>query len=156
MTHSADSVSLGRDFEMANALTLGQRNNNPVNIKQFSNSDPWQGSSGYYGDKFVRFQTPELGWRAAYLNGINHISSNPNQSINEYIRSFSNTSNEKELAAYVKFVSQRLGVSPKTKLRNINDPYAFVDAQAELETRMTIEPNTRQRLQALLSNKLYK
>lgn len=98
------------------AKTIGAKNNNPVNIKQFSDKDPWEGTAGKDEYGHVIFETPDHGLRAAIKNAENRKKRMPNQSLNGWLNQFA----EKNGTHEAKYIAGKMGITIDEKLKNIN------------------------------------
>ncbi len=111
--------------------TIGQNNNNPINLKAFQK---WDGMTGK--DKFghAQFQDLDHGIRAALRNLNNHQAKNPNQSIVGYMNTFAEANSGPE----ARYIAKQLGVSPSTKISKVNmDDFLIHLARFESKTNLT-------------------
>jgi hypothetical protein len=96
--------------------TLGQRNNNPINLKAFSN---WEGMTGKDKYGHAIFSSLEYGIRAGLKNLKNAFNRRPEQTLVDYMNRFA----EENGTSQAKFIAKELGVSIDTKLKDLD----FVD-----------------------------
>lgn len=98
---------------MARADTLGQQNNNPINLKAF---DTWQGMLGK--DKFGHavFENLEMGIRAGLINLKTHQKQHPGQTLVHYLMTFAEANGCYEAG----YVADKLNISIETKLKDID------------------------------------
>jgi len=93
----------------AGVLPRGIRNNNPGNIRL--SNDRWQGMASTQTDgAFVQFVSPEYGFRAM-TRVLRSYERRGITTINGIVSRWA-PSNENHTAAYVKFVSDYLGLAP--------------------------------------------
>src|SRR3990167_9988573 len=95
-----------------NNKTLGQRNNNPINLKAL---EKWEGQVGKDEQGHVIFKDLDYGIRGSLKNLKTHQRKNPNESIAEYMNKFAE-GNQKEEAEYI---AKNLHVGTDTKLKDI-------------------------------------
>lgn len=106
---------------------LSYVNNNPGNLR-FANQDG--ATSGEGG--FAKFKTPEAGYTA--LKRQIALDKTRDLSVESFITKFAPPS-ENNTGEYIKFVSNKLGVNPKDKIKNLStDELAKVIAQKESST----------------------
>jgi hypothetical protein len=91
----------------------GLRNHNPFNLRYYA-SIPWNGQLGDDGGGYAVFDTDENGVRAGG-HQLNTYASRGLTSVQQIISTFAPT-NENDTAAYIRDVSQRLGVDPNQPL----------------------------------------
>lgn len=96
------------------------RNNNPINLK-FAG----QPNAVNSGD-FAKFPTAELGWKAGknqLLAAMNGTSSNytPDMTIDKFISTFAPKEDNNRTSEYITHVTQKLGISKKTTLKELYD-----------------------------------
>ena len=93
--------------------TLGQQNNNPINLKAFDN---WRGMTGK--DKFGHaiFATLEDGIRASLKNLVNHQKKNPNETLRQYMRIFKTKKGDYQ----AEYIASKLGISPDTQRKDLD------------------------------------
>ena len=114
----------------AEAATLGQKNNNPVNLKAL---DKWDGMIGKDKYEHAIFKDLDHGIRANYKNFSNHRRDNPDQTLNQYFNKFAEENGTEE----ANFIAKKLGISPNTKLKNISTEDILIHAaQFESETKL--------------------
>ena len=106
--------------------TLGNRNNNPGNIK-------FAGQEGAVkqGD-FAKFDTMEDGWKALYRQV--ELDTGRGDTIETFIKGTDGTGgySEDNQEAYIRFISDKVGYPPDTPLSSI-DPQDLVSAIAMME-----------------------
>ena len=124
-------------------MTLGQRNNNPLNIRR--GKSVWIGeipqSSSHRGGRegvaFVRFTTLEHGIRAAYQILDTYRRKYHAVCIEEIITRWAPPS-ENDTKAYIHSVCMLTGFGGKERLTATNWP-ALVQAMAVVESRMHLD-----------------
>lgn len=92
--------------------TLGERNNNPGNLRD--SGDPWRGMTGT-NKGFLTFDTPENGIRALARNLKNAQAKHGRNTIRQILTAYA-PSSENNLPAYIASVSQYMGVSADAAL----------------------------------------
>jgi len=110
--------------------TLGQKNNNPINLKAFDN---WKGMTGK--DKFGHaiFASLEDGIRAGLKNLVNHQRKNPNETLREYMRVFKTKKGDYQ----AEYVAKELGVSPDIQLKDLDMAKVLIPL-ARIETNIIL------------------
>ena len=117
----------------AQAETLGQKNNNPINIKAF---DKWEGMTGKDKYGHAIFQDQEHGIRAALKNLKNHQKKNPEQTLDQYLNTFAEQNGTKE----AEFIAEHNGVTKDIKLKDLNIANILIPmALFESGTKLTLE-----------------
>jgi len=111
--------------------TVGQRNNNPINLKAF---DDWRGMTGKDSDGHAIFKDLEHGIRAGYKNLYNHIRDNSDETLRDYMHSYAEANQDK----YADFLGDKLGVSPEVKLKDIKSITDLMIAMAKWESKMDL------------------
>ena len=97
---------------MAKKITLGLRNNNPLNIVS-SQSFKWLGQTGKVGG-FCKFATMAYGYRAAFINLSNYNKKHGIYSIRQIISRWCPESDKRNnTQAYIDFVCKHMGVEPQ-------------------------------------------
>lgn len=120
----------------------GIRNNNPGNIEFYNQKGA---SMEGKGNRFARFDTPEQGINAMskqldlYFTGKSKNVSKPINTIKDIITTWAppynkNGKKENDTAAYIDFVSKKMGVSPTANL-NLNDPNTKAALMAAMITK---------------------
>lgn len=119
--------------EMIRENTLGQKNNNPGNLKA---TEKWQGMTGK--DKFghAQFKTKELGERALIKDLQSHRRKHMNQSLKEFMNTYAKRNGPQE----AEFIAKHLGVDSNSKLKDIN-VYKMSKYLAKIESKMDISDN---------------
>lgn len=113
------SAPLGSNAR-TNAMSRGNRNNNPGNLR--ASGDQWQGMSGVDDQGFVVFDTPEAGMRAAQINLANQMDSIKGPvTLRSVIAKYAPASDNNDPEAYAAHVAQQLGISPDQEL-DLRDP----------------------------------
>lgn len=115
---------------ISEASTLGERNNNPGNLK---GNDKWQGMIGKDKQGHVIFDTIENGIRALKKNLNNHKKSNPKQTLKAYMNSYAEENGTKE----AQFIANKMGIDINTKLKDI-DTEEMSKHVAMFESKMDI------------------
>lgn len=114
-------------------ISRGLRNNNPLNIRR--NATRWQGLAAEQKDSaFFCFTAPCWGYRAAFITLRNYKKLHGLDTLAEWIARWAPPV-ENDTEAYVKFVAQRSGVSPREKLDG-NDKQVMcriVSAMSQME-----------------------
>ena len=110
--------------------TLGEKNNNPINLKAF---DKWQGMTGKDSFGHAQFDTLESGIRAGLLNLRVHQLRNPDETLRAYMRKFKTAKGDYQ----AEFIAKALDISPDIKLKNINVsdiiiPLAKIESKIQL------------------------
>lgn len=123
---------------LAQASTLGQKNNNPINLKAF---DKWDGMTGKDSFGHAQFKDLDHGIRASLRNLENHKAKHPTQSIESYMKTFAETNGDKE----AKYISEKLGVTSKTSLSNV-DMKQFLIHLSKFESKMDITAQDLERV----------
>ena len=113
--------------------TIGQKNNNPLNLKAFQN---WDGMTGKDKYGHAIFSDLEHGIRACLKNLINHFRNNPEETLDHYMNSFA----EKNGSAEATFVAKELGISSNNKLKTIN-PVDMLVSLAKIESKTNLDKN---------------
>lgn len=112
----------------------GIKNNNPLNIKWTTGSrkDPWVGQTGENG-KFVVFSSPVYGFRAAARTLRTYAQQYGINTIAGIISRWAPQSDNNDVKAYTKFVSQKTGILEFTPI-SIKDYPKILIAMAKFET----------------------
>ncbi len=109
-------------YYMSTRTPLGIRNNNPGNIRR--TTDQWQGMDlSYYGD-FVRFESPEYGYRAM-AKLLRNYHARGLVTIQQIINTWA-PSSENDTSSYIEHVASFLQTSPAEEL-NLDDPIVLGD-----------------------------
>lgn len=122
----------------AEAKTIGQKNNNPINLKAF---EKWDGMTGKDSFGHAQFKDLDHGIRAAIKNLNNHKAKNPTQSLDAYLNKFAEKNGSKE----AQYIANQLGISPKTSLAKI-DMTKVIPHLAKFESKMDITDQDIQRV----------
>ena len=130
--HALKAIKENVVIDNPHELTLGQRNNNPINIKAFDN---WDGMTGQDEYGHAIFKNLDYGIRAAYKNFDNHIKGNPDQSLLDYFNTFA----EENGGAEAKYIADKLGVSVNSKL-NMFRPEDILVHSSKFESKTDITP----------------
>lgn len=93
---------------MSKSTPRNVRNNNPLNIR--ISSDNWVGSSGDDGE-FVKFETPEYGFRAAYKTLLTYRAKHGLDTVEGIINRWAPVEDDNHTENYIDFVHSRLGTS---------------------------------------------
>ena len=99
--------------------TLGQKNNNPINLKAF---EKWEGQTGTDKQGHIIFKDLDYGIRGNLKNLKTHQRENPNETIADYMQSFAEENQEQE----AKYIADNLHVSVDTKLKDIEMERLFI------------------------------
>lgn len=126
----ATGLTLAAGLREANAQTLGEKNNNPINIKAF---DKWDGMIGKDKQGHAQFKSLEYGIRASIKNLKNHQRKHPTQSIKAYLKTFAEANSEEE----ANYISENMGISPNTSLARV-DMDEFLIHLAKFESKMDL------------------
>lgn len=122
---------------MGSSATLGQRNNNPLNIR-YNVMNKWRGQVGSNAG-FCVFSEKAYGYRASFIN----LRTYHRRGINT-LRTIINTwapPTENNTFEYIRFVAEKTGINPDAKLTFSFVQYApIVRAMAILESRL--DPTT--------------
>jgi len=110
---------------------LGQRNNNPINLKAFDN---WAGMIGKDKYGHAVFKDLEYGVRAGYKNLYNHAKKHPDQTLLEYMKTFAEENQKQE----ADFIAKALGISVNTKLKDI-DIADMLIAMSKFESKTILQ-----------------
>lgn len=110
--------------------TIGQKNNNPINLKAFQK---WDGMTGKDSFQHAQFKTLDHGIRAGLKNLKNHQAKNPAQSLTQYLKTFAQKNGDKEAA----FIAKQLGVSPNASLHSISMEKMIIPL-ANFESKMRL------------------
>ena len=94
---------------MATKKPRNVRNNNPLNIR--ANGIEWNGSVGDDGE-FVKFESPEMGFRAAYKTLMTYRNHHGLDTIDGIINRWA-PSSENHTESYVAYIREKLGIQPK-------------------------------------------
>lgn len=97
--------------------TLGERNNNPGNLRL--TSVPWVGQASAQPGPFVVFSSPVYGIRALAKNLLTYYQNYGLDTVSGIISRWSPPS-ENNTAEYIQAVSQSMGVSPDVPLQVTN------------------------------------
>lgn len=110
--------------------TLAQKNNNPLNIKALGGDNMWQGQIGK--DKFGHaiFSSLEYGVRAASFVLRSYARTHKIDTIRGVVRRFA----EGNQAAYMSFLSKRLGVGVDEKIDLIQRMPELLKGMARFES----------------------
>lgn len=139
----ATAVGIGSMFNPINAQaaqekTIGQKNNNPINLKAF---DKWDGMTGKDRFGHAQFKSLDHGIRAAYKNLSNHKRDNPAQPLEGYLKTFAEANHQEE----AEFIAKNLGISPKASLASI-DMGKLIIPMAQFESKIKLTPKDIQRV----------
>jgi len=116
------------------ASTLGQKNNNPINLKVRDKKKPWDGTTGYDKQGHAQFENIDMGIRAALKNLKNHKKAHPNQTLIQYLRTFAQANSKAE----AKFIAKALNITINTQLKKIDMEKLLIPmAQFESKTKLT-------------------
>lgn len=121
---------MSNPFDQFDALSRGERNNNPLNLT----GNSWQGQTGTDG-RFAQFDTPEAGRAAAEANLIAYNRKHGLNTVEGIVGRWAPPS-ENDTGAYAKFVADKMGVDPKAPI-DVNDPLTrgrLLDAMQQQET----------------------
>ena len=119
---------------VASAATLGERNNNPGNLKK-PPGDVWKGTTGYDKRGHAVFSSLDYGIRALYINFYNRAKRCPDMTLKHY---FSRVYAEKNGENEARYIADKLGIGVETKLRDV-DLAGLVQCVAWFESRMSID-----------------
>ena len=97
--------------------TLGERNNNPGNLRL--TSVPWEGQASAQPGPFVVFTSPVYGIRALAKNILTYYQQYGLDTISSIISRWAPAS-ENNTSSYIQAVSQSMGVSPDVPLQLSN------------------------------------
>jgi hypothetical protein len=114
--------------------TLGEKNNNPLNIKWDANSrkDPWVGQIGEKG-AFVVFKAPEYGFRAANRI-LNTYAGRGLNTIAAIVGAWAPASVDKNATrAYINYVASKMGKLEFSPITTADRP-KLLQAMAKFET----------------------
>ena len=107
------------------AENAGLRQNNPTNIEYTSQMliDPWVGALTTKQGRFVTFEEPEYGFRAAFRTGLTYQNKHGLQTINERIGRWTSSAEHTtaELSTKINTIAKTMGISPNTPF-DITDP----------------------------------
>lgn len=115
-------------------MTIAESHNNPLNIRITANTpkNPWKGMlSIKTGDKFVRFSSPEYGFRAAGIL-LNNYAKLGVVTLNKIVERWAPASDGNDTAAYIKFVASKMGIPATTVIKSDKYP-ALLQAMALME-----------------------
>lgn len=119
-----------------NILTLGQRNNNPGNIR-YNPNNRWRGLTGKDKRGFCIFSDINYGYRAMVILLKRYISfgfDTPFRIINRYA-----PSNENKTDAYISFVCERSGILPTEIIYDGSSKfYDLISAMCFYESKIDI------------------
>lgn len=113
--------------------TIGQKNNNPINLK---GTYDWKGMVGKDKYGHAIFKTLDDGIRASLKNLVVHQRRNPNQTLRQYMRVFKTKPGDYQ----ANYIAKYLGVSPDSKLKDLNMAEVLIPL-ARIETTLTLSPN---------------
>lgn len=114
------------------ASTIGQKNNNPINLKGFQS---WDGMTGKDQFGHAQFENLDMGIRAGLKNLENHFNANPDQTLNDYLNTFAQKNGDKE----AEFIASKLGITTDTPLSKI-DPDKMIIPLAQFESKINLTP----------------
>lgn len=114
----------------AEAQTLGEKNNNPINLKAF---DKWDGMTGKDSFGHAQFKDLDHGIRASLKNLKNHQKKHPTQSVKAYLNKFAEKNGDKE----ADYIAGKMGISPNTSLAKV-DMEEFLIHLARFESKMEL------------------
>ncbi len=103
----------GKDYRGKKDLTIGLRNNNPLNLRpSYANGKPekWQGMTNHNVGGFMQFSNTIFGLRAATIDIAGDIKKGKN-TLRKLISEFA-PSSENNTAAYIANVSKSTGFAP--------------------------------------------
>jgi hypothetical protein len=129
---TAGGVLANKALAMGESSTLGQRNNNPINLKGIVK---WAGMTGQ--DKFghAQFGSLEEGIRAGLVNLRTHQLRNPEESLRKYMRSFKTAKGDYQ----ANYIAKALGISPDTKMKDL-DMGSVIIPLARIESKIRLTP----------------
>ena len=116
------------------ADTVGERNNNPGNVKKPGN-DVWVGTIGYDDRGHVIFKDLDHGVRALYINFRTRVRRCPEMTLGHY---FNNVYAEANGFNEARKIAQDQGISTDTKLKDVNITKMVISV-ATFESRMTLK-----------------
>ncbi|MCG7546951.1 hypothetical protein [Pseudoalteromonas sp. Of7M-16] len=91
---------------MSSRKNRNVRNNNPLNIR--ANKIKWNGAVGDDGE-FVKFESPELGFRAAYKTLMTYRNKHGLDTIDGIISRWA-PDNENHTDGYITYVREKMGI----------------------------------------------
>lgn len=94
---------------MTTAKPRNVRNNNPLNIR--ISGDNWNGSIGDDGE-FVKFKSPEWGFRAAYRTLMTYRNKHGLDTVAGIITRWAPESDNNHTAAYIDYIREKLEIKP--------------------------------------------
>jgi hypothetical protein len=120
--------------------TVGQKNNNPINLKAFQQ---WDGMTGKDSQGHAIFQDLEHGIRAGLKNLKNHFRKNPDETLVHYMNTFAekNGTNEAE------FIAKELGISKEAQLKTLN-PVDVLVSLSKIESRTHLDKSEVERVRS--------
>ena len=112
-------------------MTRGIRNNNPLNIR--NSSDSWRGKVGDDG-AFVRFDSMNNGLRAAFKNLKTYFTKHKINTVGGIVNRWAPPV-ENNTSAYVQFVAEKTGYDINQELNfDFNTISPIVSAMAQMES----------------------
>jgi len=117
----------------ADAQTLAQKNNNPVNLKAFVQ---WDGMTGKDKYGHAVFESMDYGIRAALKNAQTRRSRRPCQTLREWMNDFAEENGDFE----AEYIARKMNIPSETLLKNI-DMAELVRHQAWFEGQVEISRN---------------
>jgi len=119
------------DAKQAVHQTIGQINNNPINLKAF---EDWKGMTGKDKYGHAIFKDLEHGIRASYINLSNHKRKHPDETLLEYMKTFAEANQKPE----AEFIAKHLGITVDTKLKDINIDDMLI-AMSKFESKIVLQ-----------------
>ncbi|KZX00939.1 hypothetical protein JL49_09000 [Pseudoalteromonas luteoviolacea] len=111
---------------MSNRKNRNVRNNNPLNIR--ATDTQWNGAVGDDGE-FVRFESPEMGFRAAYKTLMTYLNHHGLDTIEGIVSRWA-PSNENHTDGYIAYIREKMGIRPD--VFNMWDDTVPMERYAEL------------------------
>lgn len=122
--------------------TLAERANNPGNITGEAN---WLGKTGTENGRFVKFETPELGFRAMAINLRSAQDKHGRDTVQKIIGAYAPPGDNNPTHAYISRVAKEMGVASNEKIDLHNDEqlekmmWAMTGVEAGKDNKFTKE-----------------
>lgn len=113
--------------------TVGQRNNNPLNIR-FSPANNWLGQDASESGAFAYFTAKKYGYRAAFVLMNNYAKKYGANTIAKIVYRWAPPSDNNPTDLYIRFVADKTGI-PSNEVLNVTDYPAIVRAMALFESK---------------------
>lgn len=115
----------------AGMTTLGQKNNNPINLK---GTQKWDGMKSKDRQGHAVFIDQDHGIRAGLRDLTVHKRKNPNQTLKQFLNSFAEANGDQE----AKFIADHLKIDVNSKLKDVDMFKAIIPlARIESKTKLT-------------------